>query len=330
MKVGTIGTGFIVDRMIESMKLVDGIEVVACYSRSEEKAKAFCEKHEMKRYYSNLDEMMKDEELDTIYVASPNSLHYAQSKKALEAHKHVINEKPFCPTLKESKELFEIAQKNGVYIFEAITNQFLPNYKIIKENLNRVGDIKLIQVNYSQYSSRYDKYKNHEQTNAFDPAFNGGALMDIGVYCLHFVTGLFGKPQSTQYYANIGYNGIDTSGTVVLQYPKFIATCTGAKDSSSDVFAFIQGDKGCLRVKGMSIGILPSVDFIPPKGEPINNKNSQSSLNLGIEQEAHMVYECREFNRIINEKDDETYQKLCDHTNVVVEILEKSIEQVKH
>lgn len=326
MKVGTVGTGFIVDRMISAMK-DSGIEVIACYSRSLEKAKEFCEKHQMKRYYSNLEELLKDEEVDTIYVASPNSLHYSQSKMALQAKKHVINEKPFCPSLKESEDLFKTAKENSVYIFEAITNQFLPNYQILKENLYRVGDIKLVQCNYSQYSSRYDKYKNHEQTNAFDPHFNGGALMDIGVYCLHFVTGLFGKPEKTMYYANKGYNGIDTSGILILQYPEFVATCAGAKDSSSDIFAYIQGDKGCLRVKGVSIGILPNVDFIPPKGEPLLNKNNSSSLNLGIEQEMHMIYECKEFVRIINEKDESTYNKLCDHTNLVVQILEQSIQQ---
>ncbi|MGM9947346.1 Gfo/Idh/MocA family protein [Floccifex sp.] len=327
MKVGTIGTGFIVDRMIESMKKV-GIEVIACYSRTQEKAISFCEKHEMKRWYTNLEDLMKDEEVDTIYVASPNSLHYSQSKMALQAKKNVINEKPFCPTLKESQDLFEIAKENNVYIFEAITNQFVPNYQIIKDNLSKVGDIKLVQCNYSQYSSRYDKYKKHEQTNAFDPAFNGGSLMDINVYCLHFVTGLFGKPLNSIYYANKGYNGIDTSGVVILQYPDFVATCAGAKDSASDIFAMIQGDTGCLRVKGMSIGILPNVDYMPPKGEPFNDKQKKTSIDLGIEQDLHMTYECKEFVRIIEQKDEETYQKLCDHTNVVVEILEKSIQQI--
>ena len=328
MKVATIGSGFIVDRMIEAMHIAGGIELIACYSRSEERAKEFCEKHNMKRYYTDLEEMLKDDEIDTVYVASPNSLHYPQSKMALMAKKNVINEKPFTPTLEESMDLFKTAKENGVYIFEAITNQFLPNYQIIKDNLDRVGDIKLIQCNYSQFSSRYNKYKDHIMTNAFDTEFNGGSIMDINVYCLHFVTGLFGRPEYTQYFANKGYNGIDTSGVVIFKYPNFIATCAGAKDSSSDIFALIQGDKGCLRVKGMSIGILPNVDFIPPSGEPINDKGAKTSVNLGIEQEQHMSYECREFVRILNEKDDEAYEKLCEHTNLVVEILENSHKQI--
>ena len=84
---------------------------------------------------TDMEEMLNDENVDIVYVASPNSLHYPQCKMALEHKKHVLNEKPFTPTLKECNDLFEIAQKNGVYIFEAITNIHLPNYKIIKDNL---------------------------------------------------------------------------------------------------------------------------------------------------------------------------------------------------
>ena len=194
MNVATIGSGVIVDRMIEAMRLDGRYNLYCVYSRTKKRAKEFAEKHGIQKYYTDMEEMLNDENVDIVYVASPNSLHYSQSKMALEHKKHVINEKPFTPTLKECNELFEIAEKKGVYIFEAITNVHLPNYKIIKENLSNCGDIKMVQCNFSQYSSKYQKYKDHVQTNAFDPAFNGGALMDINVYNLHFVTGMFGKP----------------------------------------------------------------------------------------------------------------------------------------
>ena len=187
MNVATIGSGVIVERMIEAMRLDGRYNLYCVYSRTKKRAKEFAEKHGIQKYYTDMEEMLNDENVDIVYVASPNSLHYSQSKMALEHKKHVINEKPFTPTLKECNELFEIAEKKGVYIFEAITNVHLPNYKIIKENLSNCGDIKMVQCNFSQYSSKYQKYKDHVQTNAFDPAFNGGALMDINVYNLHFV-----------------------------------------------------------------------------------------------------------------------------------------------
>ena len=131
MNVATIGSGVIVDRMIEAMRLDGRYNLYCVYSRTQERAKEFADKHGIQKYYTDMEEMLNDENVDIVYVASPNSLHYSQSKMALEHKKHVINEKPFTPTLKECNELFEIAEKKGVYIFEAITNVHLPNYKII-------------------------------------------------------------------------------------------------------------------------------------------------------------------------------------------------------
>lgn len=323
MKIGTIGSGVIVDRMIEAINSVEGMSVEAVYSRNEDRAKEFAQKHRVNKYYHDMEKMLADPEIDTIYVASPNSLHFEQSKRFLLAKKNVINEKPFTPTLAECDELFKLAEENGVYIFEAITNIHLPNYQIVKKHLDDCGEIKFVQCNFSQFSSRYEKYKNQEQTNAFDPAFNGGALMDINVYCLHFVTGLFGKPSEASYVANRGYNGIDTSGLAILKYPHFIVTCVGAKDSSSDNHVYIQGDKGTICVSGSSCGVCKNVELIAPKKDMIGKKDVSSSINLGIEQENHMIYECETFKHIIELNDEEAYRSLCEHTRLVVSLLEE-------
>ncbi|MCF0105614.1 MAG: Gfo/Idh/MocA family oxidoreductase [Holdemanella sp.] len=330
MKVGTIGSGVIVTRMIDALRNVEGNEVVACYSRTQKRADEFSKQYNIPKTYTDLDEMLKDDEIDTIYVASPNSLHFEQSKKALLAKKHVINEKPFTASIKQAKELFDIAKENGVYIFEAITTHYLPNYDVVKKNLDKVGEIKFIQINFSQYSSKYAKYKNHENPNVFNPAFKGGALMDINVYNLHFVTGIFGKPLSSTYIANQGYNGIDTSGIVILQYPDFIATCIGAKDSSSTNSAIIQGDKGYIRVYNSSTGVCKDVLYSPPVGDLIGIKGFKDPTeHIGIEQAFnHMVYEVKNFMDVIDNKNDVLYKKMCDQTLLVVEILEQSLKQL--
>lgn len=328
MRVGTIGSGVIVDRMIEAMQLVDGIEVEIVYSRSLEKAKAFAQKHGIERYCDDLSQMMNDPNVDTIYVASPNALHYPQSKMALEHGKHVICEKPFTASRKETQELFDLAKEKGVYIFEAITTIHLPNYRIVKEHLDKVGQIKFVQCNFSQYSSRYGKYKEREVTNVFDPAMQGGALKDINVYCLHFVTGLFGKPETMQYIANKGFNGVDTSGVVLMTYPEMIATCVGAKDSSSPNFVIIQGDEGTLRVYGSSCGVCMQVEFIPTKGDMIGKKDTNTSYDIGIEQDPHMTYECKSFLSIIDNNDEDSYKDLCEQTMLVTGLMEDALKQI--
>ena len=116
MKVGTIGSGVIVDRMIEAMKMTPGMEVSAIYSRTLARAQEFARKHHVSKYYDDLDAMLKDEKLDTIYVASPNGLHYLQSKKALLAGKHVICEKPFVPTVEEAKECLKALEETVPFL----------------------------------------------------------------------------------------------------------------------------------------------------------------------------------------------------------------------
>ena len=111
MNVATIGSGVIVERMIKAMRLDGRYNLYCVYSRTKKRAKEFAEKHGIQKYYTDMEEMLNDENVDIVYVASPNSLHYSQSKMALEHKKHVINEKPFTPTLKECNELFEIAEK---------------------------------------------------------------------------------------------------------------------------------------------------------------------------------------------------------------------------
>ncbi len=321
MRVATIGSGFIVDRMIQTVHEVNGLELYCVYSRTEQKAKSFAEKHNVSVYYTDLIEMLNDPLVDIVYVASPNSLHYSQSKLALEHGKHVLCEKPFVPNIKECKELFDIAHKNNVYILEAITNIHLPNYHIVKENLNRVGQLKMVQCNFSQYSSRYLKYKNHEQTNAFDPSFNGGALMDINVYNIHFVVGIFGKPLSVHYFKNSGYNGVDTSGILIMEYKDFLVECTGAKDSASPNSIYLQGDEGTLIVTGISNGVLEHVHFSGPKKDLIGKKDTDDKENLGLDQGNHMIYECKDFVEILQGKNQDLYEYCCQETKNVVEIL---------
>ena len=135
MKLASIGSGAIVDAAYDSIQDLEGIEKVAAYSRSMEKAEAFAKKHGIQKAYDDIDKMLADPDIDTIYIASPNSLHYPQAKKALQAKKNVILEKPFTPTMAQTQELFDLAEANGVMIFEAITNIHTANLGLLRDRL---------------------------------------------------------------------------------------------------------------------------------------------------------------------------------------------------
>ncbi len=246
MKIGIVGNGKIVPVAIEAM-IQGNITISSLWCRNKEKGKPIVEKYHIPHQYDDYDQFLQDDSYDTVYIALVNTLHYAYAKQALLAHKHVIVEKPFTIHSKEAKELKELANQNGCMLFEAIISRYSPNYERLKQVIHKVGNIKLIQANYSQYSSRYDAFKDGIVTPTFDPEYYGGALYDLNVYNVHFVVGLFGIPSNIHYFGNDAPNGVDTSGVLVLEYDGFKAVCTGAKDSSSPSFITIQGEDGTIR-----------------------------------------------------------------------------------
>lgn len=212
---------------------------------------SFARDYGIKRIYFSYEEMLGDPELDAVYVAVPNHLHYNFCRMALLRGLHVLCEKPFCGSLRELEELKDLAEERELFLFEAISNQYLPNYKKLQELLPEIGRVRIVEINFSQYSSRYDGFLKGDIAPVFDPDKKGGALMDLNVYNIHFVVGLFGEPEKAQYFPNVQM-GIDTSGTLILQYSGFICILTAAKDCYGASRISIQGEKGCAISEGAS------------------------------------------------------------------------------
>ena len=312
MKIATIGTGFIVERFLDAVGQVEGVECYGVYSRTGEKARHLADAFQIGMTFTDMDRMMEDTNYDTVYVASPNSLHYDYVKQALENGKHVICEKPFTSTLRELEELIALSKKKGLFLFEAITTIHLPHFKVIGENLGKIGELKVAQSNYSQYSSRYDKLKAGETPNVFNLEFSGGALSDLNIYNLHFMIGLFGGPEEISYVPNRHANGVDTSGVSVLDYDGFFATCVGSKDTASENFVLLQGDAGYIHVRGAA----NTIDYID-----IHAGGETETIDLGQNQN-NMVAELEAFVKIFEAGDGNEALKLLDHSATVMKFLE--------
>jgi len=314
MKLGIVGNGGIVVAALESIKGTD-IEATALWCRNKDKGMPLCEKYAIKTIYTDYDAFLKDESFDMVYIGLINSLHYEYTKKALEAGRNVICEKPFTSTYKEAEELVRLAKEKGVYLFEAIMSRYSANYKQIKDHLDHLGELRLVQCNYSQYSRRYNSYKQGTVLPAFDPNLSGGALYDINVYNIHFTEGLFGKPEEVRYYANKGFNGIDTSGILVMKYPGFLATCSGAKDSASVNGMMIQGDGGYIHVNSRP-GMIRNITLYANNAEP-------QKLDIADDPNP-MQTEFVTIAKVISEGNKEQMYKWLEDTLTVMEILQKA------
>lgn len=245
MRLGIIGAGAMVEELlVHAAPRVAGLDVVGLLARprSVERAQALADRTGVPLVTSDLDALVAAG-IDTVYVAAPNAVHAPYARDALERGLHVVVEKPMTSTAAEAQALRDLAVARGLLLFEAVTTVHLPAFAQIRAWLPRIGDVRLVQSQVSQYSRRYDAFRRGEVLPAFDPAQAGGALMDLGLYNLHLVMGLFGDPTSAVYTPNVE-RGIDTSGVLVLQYPGLVATLTAAKDSAGPRGALIQGTAG--------------------------------------------------------------------------------------
>ena len=246
MKLGIIGYGFIIREFLPGLVTLPGIEIQAILGKPgrEEAVETLCKQFQIPQGVYNFPDLLATG-IDTVYVAVPNHLHFSYGKMALEAGLNVILEKPMTSNQREAEILQTMAMERGLFLFEAITTLYLPGYETIRQWLPQIGQVRMVQSHYVKYSSRYDAFRKGQTPPAFDPAQSGGALMDLNVYNIHFVTGLFGLPESVQYTANIE-RGVDLNGMLVMQYPGFTALCTAGKDCSQLRSCAILGTQGAI------------------------------------------------------------------------------------
>ena len=292
MKLGIIGSGMVVKDFLSFAHELPEIKLEAIAARNIEKLKELQNKYNIKNIYTDIDLCLENKEIDTIYVAVPNYLHYTVAKKALEAGKNVICEKPFTLKYDEAAELFEIAEGKGLILIEAITNQYQKNYLDIQDNIDNIGEIRLVECNFSQLSSRYEAFKNGIIAPVFDKSKGGGVLGDLNIYNIHFVVGLFGRSKKVHYLPNI-VNEVDTSGILLLEYNNFKVVCIAAKDTFNNSYVNIQGDQGIIKVIGPT-------NEVPNYSIQTKDKLIEKNNNIHSHR---MFAEFKKFVEVINNKD---------------------------
>ena len=313
MKLGILGAGMIVREFLPWLAGPESpfaVEALCSTERSADEARALCEKYGVPRHTTSFEEMLGW--VDVVYIAVPNTLHVKYTRAALEAGRHVIVEKPMAPTAAQAEELAALARSKKLFLFEAVTTQYQENYAKIRELLPRIGTVTMVQCNFSQYSSRYNDFCEGRVWPSFDPACAGGALMDLGVYNISYVVGLFGTPNKLHYAANIT-NGIDTSGVLTMEYRTFKAVSINAKDSSSPARYIIQGTRGYILQKSTA-NYCGGVTLHPHEG-----KEEHFNLSGGRPRQAA---EFHAFARAIENEDQELCSRMLDTTVAVSHVLE--------
>ncbi len=293
IKYGVIGSGWIAESFVEGAQTVEGMHFAAMYSRTYEKGKEFAEKFGCGKVYTDINEFAESD-IDAVYIASPNSLHYEQSKLMLEKGKHVLCEKPITITPDEFSELFSLAKEKKLVYTEAIMMMHAPHTEKIKNALGKIGKITTAHFDFSQLSSKYKALRNGENPNIFNPEMKTGCLRDLGIYCYYPALEFFGLPEKITASAGFIETGADGYGTAVLDYPDKQVTLTYSKIGQNYLGSQIFGDEGTISIDSVSMLTGVKIHYADGKKEEIQNE---------IEKHIMMAYEAKNFYDFITDYD---------------------------
>lgn len=320
--LGIIGTNWISHQFVKAALETKRYDLTAVYSRKLETAQQFGKEYGDVEYAVDLKTFFAIDHMDTIYIASPNSLHFEQAKQAILAKKNVIVEKPAFSTPEEMAEIIELASKQGVFFFEAARNVHEKSFKKIGELLPLKNQILGANFTYMKYSSRYDQVLNGQEPNIFSLHFSGGAIMDLGVYLVYAAVGWFGLPNESHYFARKLPTGVDGIGTAILRYDLFDVTLQTGKNADAFLDSEIYFEGGTL--------ILDSVNAIS-RAEYHDRNHKEIDTIAVTAEENPMIEEAHDFADILeNPKDKnlgvqyEEWVELSRNVNKVLTALRKS------
>ncbi len=252
LRFATIGSGWITDEYIAGAKDTGLWQLIAVHSRSLKRAREYAQKHGAQHAFTQVEELARCPEVDAVYVASPNALHYEHCKILLEQGKHVICEKPLCAQAAKTRELIELAADKQVVFLEAIMYMHQPQRKKLEEALSKIGKITMAKLDFCQRSSKLDRYLAGELPNIFNPQMETGALMDLGVYCVYPALHLFGRPESFSVESLPMKSGADGGGVITMRYPDKLVALTYSKLGQAGADSDFQGTQGTVAVQSIS------------------------------------------------------------------------------
>lgn len=248
MKIGVLGTGNIAGVVAPTLAKLEELECYGVASRSLEKAENFRKAYGFQKAFGSYEELLKDEEVELIYVAVPHSHHYECMKMCIEHGKAVICEKAFTMNAKQAREIFELAREKKVFATEAMWTRYMPSRAALQEILRSgaIGEIRALTANLA--------YNVAHRQRLNDPALAGGALLDVGVYGINFALMHFGKDISrVESSVQMLPGGVDEMETISIFYKDGrMANITAGITARSDRKGIFYGSRGYIVVENIN------------------------------------------------------------------------------
>ena len=247
MKLGILGAGGIASTMAKTVAGMKDVEAYAVAARDLERARVFAQKYEVKKAYGSYEEMLADDEVELVYIATPHSHHYLHAKMCLEAGKYVLCEKAFTVNAEQAQKLFDLAKEKKLLITEAIWTRYMPSRKMINDIIESgvIGEVTAVTANLSYTVSHVERIRK--------PELAGGALLDVGVYPINFASMVLGDKVKDVKATAIFQNGVDILDSIAMVFEgDRMATLQCGAREISDRMGSIFGTRGYMQVQNIN------------------------------------------------------------------------------
>lgn len=289
---GIIGAGGIAHKFAADLALVENSRLVAVASRTDAKAKEFAEQYNIPRHYGSYELLVKDNQVDVVYIATPHSHHYANTMMCIESGKAVLCEKAFAVNATQTREMIEKAKEKKVFLMEALWTKFLPHYKKLQALLDAgvTGEVHSVLINFGF------KPKKPVPARLYDPALAGGTILDIGIYNVFMAMTVLGRPDYIDAHMTPADTGVDAQCAVLFKYKSgAMAQLFSSFTSDLPTEAEISGPLGRIRLTHRFYAPESTIEFYPGRPEtkeiiPFDAENK----GWGYQYEARHVVECLE------------------------------------
>jgi len=211
---GILGTGAIARQFVQGLRSLPEAEVFAVGSRSEASATKFADKRDIARRHAGYDDLASDPDVDVVYIATPHLFHAKNATLCLEAGKAVLCEKPFSVNAAEAERVAALARERGLFIMEGMWTRFFPLMEEVRRLVSEaaLGEVRMLNVDFG-FRADLDP-----ASRLFDLRLGGGALLDVGVYCVSFASMVLGRPSGFVGLPHLGETGVDEQASIVLEH----------------------------------------------------------------------------------------------------------------
>ncbi len=289
---GIIGAGRISTKFAAALSALQGTEITAIASRSQDKADQFAKSFQIKKAYASYEELVKDPEIDVVYIGTPHTEHKANTELCIRNGKAVLCEKPFTLNEKDTKYLISLAREYNVFLMEAMWTKFMPVTKTVKAWLQekRIGKVKYMDITFG-YNGGYDV-----NGRLLNPELAGGALLDVGIYPLTYTIHMMDKlPEQISSTAYLGQTKVDEVNAISMRFEDgAIARLGSSVTVDMHNQAVIIGDQG--RIVVPNFWKAEAAELYDKDGTLINTYEVPFIVN-GYEYEAEAVNDCLRSNK---------------------------------